>query len=280
MDMKSPLPKEWSTPVNIFADFSSDKKLNDEVTKMEEKKKKTPLYYVSVATNIFKSLNIILFLWIVLFYAYYYAQKSSSIDLSLLDPICGVFVWDVPALDSGCTWVTSFLDRLKFQTEDLKTQEYSKISSIIGDIYASENFIYSKEITFLINKSKLRAKPLEILKEFDRLKNQFEPFEKSKVSCYDLTFGDWNNFKVTCDAFSSDWDSKIVGFSWDKSRSTVQGTSISVANSFINFMQENSKAFTVINKQKVFWTFQVNENGPYTKKTKFTLEMIYNTDNL
>jgi hypothetical protein len=266
--------------VNIFADFTNDKKLSEDVNKIEEKKKKTPLYYIWITTNILKSLNIVFFLWIVTFYAYYYAQKSDNIDLSLLDPVCSLFIGNVSSLDNGCTWVTSLLNKIENQTETLKKTQYSKISSVIWDVYATENFIYSKEISFLIDKSKTRVKPLEVLKEFDRLKNEFEPYEKSKIICSDLVFSVGNNLKVTCEAYSSDWDSKIVGFSWDKSRESVQGTSISVANSFLNYIQENSQVFTLLNRQKVFSTFPINENGPYTKKTVFYIELGYNSDNL
>ncbi len=271
---------ESTESVNIFADFTNDKKLSEDVNKIEEKKKKTPLYYVGVTTNILKSVNIIFLLVCITFYAYYYAQKSENIDLNLLDSVCSVFIWNVSSLDNGCTWVTSFLMKIDNQTETLKKSQYSKISSVIWDVYATENFIYSKEISFLIDKSKTRVKPLELLAEFDRLKNEFEPYEKSKIICSDLVFSAGNNFKIKCEAFSSDWDSKIVWFSWDKSRESVQWTSISVANSFLNYIQENSQVFTLLNRQKVFSTFSINENGPYTKKTIFYIELGYNTDNL
>ena len=91
--MEIPSSKSESTEsVNIFADFTNDKKLTEDVNKIEEKKKKTPLYYVSIITNILKSLNVVFFLIIVTSYAYFYAQKSENIDLNPLDSICSIFI--------------------------------------------------------------------------------------------------------------------------------------------------------------------------------------------
>jgi len=78
-----------------------------------------------------------------------------------------------------------------------------------------------------------------------------------------------------CEAYSSDWDSDITGVD----NSKFSGTSISVASSFIDFL-ENSE-FTVVSKQKIFDFETVSGNGIYTKKTSFDLELRYtDTNNL
>lgn len=272
-----PLPTE---AVNIFADFTDDKKLKEDISKIEEKKKKTPLYYIGVSSSILKSINISFFLAITLFFAYYNIQESESFDLSAFDPVCWVFLWSTPTPDEWCMGIKGYTNKVDAKIADMKNQQYQKIVSVIGDIYSNENFLYSKEMSFIIWESDSRVKPLQILKEFDRLKNQFEPVEKSRITCNSLDFSEGNVFKITCDAYSSDWETKIVGFSGDKSQTMVQGTSISLANSFINFLQENATNFTITDKQKVFSATQINEAGPYTKRTEFTIEMIYNTNNL
>ena len=265
--------------VNIFSDFTNDTKLQADITVMEEKNKKTLLYYIQMATGIFKTTNALIFVCIWLFSLYAKAQSSEMIDLSLLKPVCFIFEWSNFTDYANCTSITSRSLQVKSQIELIKAEQFEKISPLIADIYSVENFIFSKEITFLINKSKNRVKPLQILREFDLLKNKFEPLEKSKISCSQISLHEENILKLSCEAFSSDWDKQIVGFSWDKSQNSVEGTSLSIATSFLNFLDENAKNFTLLNKQKVFSTSSVN-NGPYTKKTSFDVELKFLNDSL
>jgi len=71
--------------------------------------------------------------------------------------------------------------------QETKKKQFSEISEIIGSLYTLENFIHSKEVTFLLDKSINRLKPLEIFSEFDKLKNDFDPFEKTKIKCFNIT---------------------------------------------------------------------------------------------
>jgi hypothetical protein len=52
-------------------------------------------------------------------------------------------------------------------------------------------------------------KPLEILEAFDSLKNTFSPTDKQEISCYDISIRE-DILDITCDAFSSDWNTDIV----------------------------------------------------------------------
>ena len=49
---------------------------------------------------------------------------------------------------------------------------------------------------------------------FDELKNTFSPTDKGEISCYDLYIRD-NSLSISCDAFSSDWNSDIISLNND-----------------------------------------------------------------
>jgi hypothetical protein len=57
-------------------------------------------------------------------------------------------------------------------------------------------------VSFLLEKSNNRIKPLKILEEFDKMKNKFEPDLKSKIKCSNLTLNSDYNFEMNCSAFS------------------------------------------------------------------------------
>jgi hypothetical protein len=94
--------------------------------------------------------------------------------------------------------------------EETKKFQFSKISSVIGGLYSLENFIYSKEVSFLLDRSKNRVKPTEILAKFDDIKNKFDPQEKSKIQCYNITINKERLLTMSCEAYSSDWDENII----------------------------------------------------------------------
>ena len=97
----------------------------------------------------------------------------------------------------------------------------------------ANNFTNSKPVTFLLNKTDSRLKPLDILSDFDAIKNKFEPIDKSKIQCFDMVIKDDMTLSARCEAYSSDWDSDISTVNNQKN----SGTSISVASSFIDFME-------------------------------------------
>jgi hypothetical protein len=66
-----------------------------------------------------------------------------------------------------------------------------------------ENFLKTKEISFLLDKTDSKLQTLNILEEFDTLKSAFEPIEKDKILCYDIEVNSENIFKARCEAFSA-----------------------------------------------------------------------------
>lgn len=80
--------------------------------------------------------------------------------------------------------------------------------------------------------------------------------------------------EISCDAYSSRWDRNIVWLNWNNQKSeNVSGTSISIASSFINFLEKNSTQFTLTDKQKEFSYNDVADYGWYSRKTNFKLSL-------
>lgn len=263
---------------NIFDELAWESK---EIDTIDEKSAKDIYYYMQKIWGFLKAVNI--FLVVVIIFALFYVsfQKSSKdINLSLFDPICSVFLWSSAVDFPSCQGVNIALAKKNTQLEDIKKNQFLKVSNIIGDLYSLENFIYSKEVSFLLNRASYRVKPLEIIVAFDALKTSFEPLEKSKLKCLDANIWKDNVLEITCEAYSSDWDKQIIWFSGDKVNSDVEGTAISIANSFINYIERSSSKFSVIDRQKVFTYDQVSGwQSAYTKKTTFVLKLAYNNNN-
>lgn len=261
---------------NIFDEFSSDLK---DIQEIEDKRKRDVYYYLSLVWGFLKVFNFLLIVFISLSIFYIFIQKSEkNLDISFLSPICSVFIWDAQPTTSECTGVTYLTNEEKGRLTDLKKDQFKKISNVIPDIYAIENFIYSKEVSFLLGKTKDRVKPLQMMVAFDKVKTSFEPIEKTKIKCMDTYIDQNGYFNITCEGYSSDWDKNIIWFNGEKVSSSVEGTSISVANSFINYIEKSSKYFQIVDKQKVFSSEKVAE-WIYTRKTTFTLKLKYNNNN-
>jgi hypothetical protein len=63
-----------------------------------------------------------------------------------------------------------------------------------------------KEKDFLLSKTKERLRVLNILEEFEKLKNNYNFVDKSKITCKDITIDSNKIFKANCEAYSSLWD--------------------------------------------------------------------------
>jgi hypothetical protein len=85
----------------------------------------------------------------------------------------------------------------------------SQVLPMLGQAYSIQNFNLSKKVSFLLEKNSTRLKPLEILDAFDELKNIFSPTDKGEIQCYDISIVE-DSLSITCDAFSSDWNTDIV----------------------------------------------------------------------
>ena len=264
---------------NIFEDFKADTKLWKEIKDQEQKAAKDMFYYLKIFTGWFKVINLIAILCVCVFLLYSFFQNRESFEnYSFLSPVCNLFLWDVGSDVSGCYWLTSFSNKIDQDIKVKKEAQFERVLPLFEHVYELDNFTNSREVSFLLDTSESRLRPLKILSAFDVLKNKFEPIDKSKIQCFDLVIRDDMTLSARCEAYSSDWDSDITGI--DNSKSS--GTSISVASSFIDFLENTAwSQFSVISKQKVFDFETVSGNGIYTKKTNFDLELRYtDTNNL
>lgn len=271
--------QEKKETANIFEEFWADEQ---DIEKLEKRNEKDVYFYIWLAGSVLKAANVLLFLTIVVLMMYTTIQKSTSqMNLSFLEPICFLFVGNDIHMNAWCTGVSSAVQKYSNDLENLKKNQFAKISKILGDVYSSQNFVFSKEVTFLLDKSKNRTLPLDIISAFDNMKTTFEPIEKNKIKCAEFTIYAPNIVEVTCEAYSSDWDKEIVWFDGEKINADVEGTSISLANSFINYIEKSSEKFAVLEKQKSFTSTRISDSWvSYTRKTVFTLKLLYNNNSL
>jgi hypothetical protein len=91
----------------------------------------------------------------------------------------------------------------------IRQDQFNKIVEQIPKIYelTSSN---SKEKEFLLAKSKERLKVLEIVEEFEKMKNDYSYVDKDKIVCKDIAIDSKNVFKANCEAYSSYWDDDII----------------------------------------------------------------------
>ena len=84
---------------------------------------------------------------------------------------------------------------------------------------------------------------------------------------------------MKCQAFAWWYTSEIIWFSGNKNskQDSLNGTSISIANSFINFLEKNAtKYFLVVERQKIFESQPVIWKDGYTNQTNFDLKLKIN----
>jgi hypothetical protein len=80
---------------------------------------------------------------------------------------------------------------------------------------------------------------------------------------------------MNCEAYSWGYEKQIRWFQWNFTN-TVNWTSLSIANSFINYIKLKSDFFTIVNEQEMFQlTDVVSDRTGYTNKTSFKLELLY-----
>lgn len=264
---------------NIFEDFAADDSLGKEVEHHEENIKKDTYYYLRVFSSIMKVLNAFLFLVVGILVIYIFIQNNTTERrYSFLEPICSAFLGQSANEVNGCYSLGYYLQKTKTELEENKVSQTRQIASLLGDIYLVDNFIYSEVVNFLIHQSKNRLKPTKILSEFDALKNRYEPVDKAKITCRDIVVREGFILDMSCEAFSSDWDTQVLEVQGGiLSEVASGGTSISIASSFIEFLESDPNSnFTVLNKQKVFFSSSITGKGIYTKKTPFTLSLRYN----
>lgn len=276
---------------NIFDEFQEeDNSINTEESLPEVKK--DIFYYISKAWKIFQVLFWLLFLWALIMYSYIYAQNNTELsNSSILDPICKVFLWDLPkdspfpadlniVNNSLCSSVSSIRQEYSSGLNELKVQQAEKILEILDTVYTSENFTKTKGVLFLLNKSKNKVPVIDMIDSFDTLKRNFDTIEKQKIQCMDIEIYNSNILSLKCEAYSAGYERWIRWFdgtTWQ----ALWGTSISIANSFLNYISKESTNFTLLNRQKVFSSESVVwDTSGFTHKTVFDIQLEYTPNTL
>lgn len=241
-------------------------------------------YYFNLSLRIFIWLNIFVFVSIIFSIIYIKVQNNPNLySKPILDPFC-IFLlsdemkntWDY------CSSVAALSQDYKTKTESLKNEIVSKLSPIVADIYSIDNFMYSKEISFLLEAKANKLRVVEILNNFDKMKNDFSWWDKQKIVCGWVTITK-ETIDFTCDAYSSSWETSsvrwwwIVWPTWDRNSSVIEWTSITVALSFLNFIDKNPEYnFKIIDRQKIFTSDTIVWEWPYVRKTNFAFKLKYN----
>lgn len=261
---------------NIFDEFTDSQEIKAELDENDKKNEKDIYYYLGKISSTLLWLNIILFLLIILGFAYVYIQNSETKrEYTFLSPICSIFLWNGNIYPGTCYGISPALNEYNQLLEQISLQQSERILPLLGDTYSLENFNLSKKVSFILDKSNSRLKPLEILNEFDKMKNIFSPTDKSEISCYDINILD-HVISMTCDSFSSDWNTDIVSVESTTLKTLAWGgTSISKASSFIDFLERYPNSpFEIVNKPEKY-NSESFQSWPYTQKTTFRFDLLY-----
>ncbi len=273
----SKTPKQSKKKINIFDDFNTDKSLEAEVSKVKKKEEKDIFSYLTIFSKILQVWFLILFFIVLILWIYLSIQKSKDLNSqSFLDPICQVFSWDIPNPETNCASITYSNAYYKNKLEKLKDIQTKSIVLILPTVYEKKSFENSKEVSFLLDKTKDRLSILEVLSEFDKLKNNYTWFEKRKIICKNFLINSIEKeLTVDCSAYSKwyEWSIKWFSGGWK----SIKWTSISVANSFLNFIEKKSEYFSLLERQKIFKVENIiDSETAYTKKTNFKLKLKIN----
>lgn len=261
---------------NIFEEFSSKEELSKEVEKIQ---KKASVYDKLKIVNIgVFTLNILLWVLLIFSVVYLYIQNGSSQKSNILtDNFCSLFIGkDNTEYISSCFSVSSLIAKKQQELTNLKSSQYALVREYIFNLAAIENFLSKKSVVFLLDKSNSRLQPTPILEEFDALKLEFSSSDKVDLQCSNLSIVSGGNLSVSCDLYSSDWDSQVYTF--DEGFKGViygGGTSVSRAASFIDFLENHPDShFSVVSRTNTFSSTPV-DLPPYTQKTTVDLELQY-----
>lgn len=264
---------------NIFDEFSESQDIGEEVKEIEKKQEKDIYYYLKKLNSVFFSLNVLLFLGILIIISYLYIQSGEeNRNYDVLTPICSVFLWrsdiDVWTCKSVGYGLVKYRELLQWE----KQQQTKKILPLLWEVYSIENFNLSKKVSFLLEKTESRLKPLDIISAFDAMKAEFAPVDKNEISCSEINIQAGGILSIECSIYSSDWDTWIADFK-DGTREYIiwWGTSVSRASSFIYFLENHQKSpFTILEKPESL-SSEAARLSPYTQKTVIQLILQYSS---
>lgn len=259
-------------------DFGEKKDENIEI--------KDPLEKMKKATTGLTFLNIFLAFVLILFWVYAYIQNNPNIKNAwYLDVFCPFILWDYAGntlgSELGCSSVTALAGTYQEEAQKLKGDIAKKLDEVVIELYEMENFWSSRDVAFVLSRSVNKTKAINMLNDFDRLKNTFSS-DKKEIICKNIKITSDYVLEANCEVFSSTWERVnsnlklgIIWDSWDRN-DLIEWTSISWAASFLNFIEKNPEYnFQVLTKQKVF-SSEPTLVWWYVKKTKLDLKLKYN----
>jgi hypothetical protein len=263
---------------NIFDEFEAWE-LKEEFQIKKPLENKNMYDYLSISAWIFSNIFWLSIFLLAAVYWYVYVQENpDNDDSSLLTPICSLFLWDTPNLNNNGN-CTSILYSEKIYTQKLKElekQQFTNSLELVEQIYKTENFLKSKEIIFLDTVTKTKLRPLDILEAFDKMKFYYDTNLKERIKCSNFSISEEWILSASCEALSWGYETNVKWFDGtDNNR--VSGTSISIASSFLNYIDKKSDNFTLLDKQKTFNSEGIISEYSYiTMKTSFELQLQYN----
>jgi len=228
---------------NILKELSGE--LDFGKKKASPNKKKNSLFYIQFAVTSFFWIQLLLVIGSFVALGYVYVQKNPQyVNTNFLDPICTLILG--PQLSEKntalghqfCSSLAGLNESYQSNTTQLKKQLIDEIDNFFTEDYKIENFGASSEITFLTNNKINRLQILNILNDFDRVKNTFSGKNKFNVQCADLRITDKYILQAKCTFVGGVWIPEIIGQKGDLNERT-QGTTISYAMSFLNFIEQH-----------------------------------------
>ena len=279
---------EWKNKIsssNIFDDFNQDEWLLDEINQIKKDRDRDMFYYFEKTAWILQIIFILLLIVLWILSSYIYVQNKVyewiNKDNQLLWPFCFVLLGDINYEWDFCTSISTLKKEYVEKLDDTKKYQVSSVLSVVSMLYDIENFTKTKDVMFLKDKTSNKLKILKIIEEFDDLKNEFATVDKQTIQCSSIDIDKESQLlTMKCSAYSAWYESWIRWFDGKNvPESLLKWTSISIANSFLNYITIESDIFTIVDKQKLFISNSVIwlQTG-FTNETPFSLKLKYNLD--
>lgn len=270
------------TTDNILEVFSKDMMREKKKEIQENLAGKDQIYYINKLTSIAKILFFLFFFISIMLTAYSYIQKNEeAMDLSYFNSVCWIFLWKEAAnLYGDCGSLASVKNEYDQRIDRIKWSQAQSITELLDRVYALDNFLFTEDISFLLEKSSSKLPVTKMLQEFSQLK---DAFVSSKwvytIECREVTLNNNWEMVLSCTSYTSDWsDSNIIWFNgqvtwWNK----ISGTSITVASSFINYIKNQANEFKILEATNLYsFSDNIEEwKERYTKSTDFELTLKY-----
>lgn len=261
--------QESSQYEDIFGELWWDLDFWDELQQQEKEsvKKSDRMKIISSVLSVF---NFIMIVWIVIFWSYLYFQLQTTTTISFLNPICKYIVDS--DISWNCSWYAYHYKNYQNKYNDLEWKIfYDSIWTFIKE-YGNDNALKTKWVQFLLDKTKDKLSPINIIEEFDDVKNAFllkdreggqayVKWDKKSIQCSDITIQIWWRLSLDCDFYWYD--------TW----------TMNLASEFQRDI-ESELRFNLLSKQTSFTADSVNSwQHKYTYMTKLVLDLQYVWDN-